>query len=448
VGKRFFDSFVIKKDANDMPLTDPKVDALKYDEGGKNKHPDYEGLLIDIRPPRRPGEPSNKVWRYRYRIAGKENVLTIGRFPDIGVDEARQKRNEARKLVAQGLSPNLVRKQEQIRQANDNRSTFEAIFREWVATRKWAPSTKRNRLAQIEFHVLPYLGPMLMKDITPLMVLDVLRRAETPATHTKDRGRGARTREVGSAGVARKLRQYIAGVFEVAIATGRAESNPAGSLRVVLTPAKQVAHKTPLTPTQTGALMRAIDAYRGDPRTVLAYRLLWWTLLRAGEVVAAHWDEFDLDAGTWTIPRSHMKTKKPELGDHVIPLSTQAVAELARWHTFTGGLGYLFTHRDDDDKPMVASSLAKAFERFKLDFHYSPHATRTTASTKLNEMGFRYDVIERQLDHEEPSAVRRAYNRATYFAERKAMLQQWADMLDAWRTGAKVIPLQQGNAAA
>jgi integrase len=431
-----------------MPLSDPKVAKLEYIEGGKNKHPDYEGLLIDVRAPRRPGEPPVKVWRYRYRIAGKENVLTIGRFPDVGVEDARKARNEARKLVAQGLSPNLAKKQEQIRQENDNRSTFEAIFNEWVAARKWAASTKANRLSQIKFHILPYLGPLLIRDITPMMVMEVLRRAEAPAKSIKTAGRGARARDVGSARVALRLRQYIAGVFNVAIATGRADSNPAGSLREVMTPAKEITHKTPLTPTQTGALMRALDAYRGEPRTVLAYQLMWWTLLRPGETVSAHWDEFDLDAGVWTIPRSRMKTKKAAMGDHRIPLPTQAVAALQRWHAWTGGIGYLFAHRDDDNKPMIPSSLAKAFFRFGLEFDYSPHATRTTASTRLNEMGFRFDVIERQLDHEDRDAVRRSYNRADYFEERKGMLQQWADMIENWKAGAKVVPLKQSKTAA
>lgn len=388
------------------------------------------------------------MWRYRYRIAGKENVLTIGRFPDVGIEEARHKRNEARKMVAQGLSPNLAKKKEQIRQANDNRSTFEAIFKEWVAARSWAASTKANRLSQIEFHVLPYLGPLLINSISPMMVLDVLRRAEAPGKSQKKTGRGARVRDTGSAKVARRLRQYIAGVFEVAIATGRADTNPAGALRVVMTPAIDVVHKTPLTPTQTGALLRALDAYRGEPRTVLAYRLMWWTLLRPGEIVAAHWDEFDLDAGVWTIPRGRMKVKKAAMGDHSIPLPSQALEQLRRWHVFTGGMGYLFTHRDDDGQHMVVAALTKAFGRFKLDFAYSPHATRTTGSTRLNEIGFRYDVIERQLDHEDRDAVRRSYNRADYFEERKGMLQQWADLLDVWKAGAKIVPLEQSNAAA
>lgn len=417
-----------------MPLTDAKIRNLKYTEGARNKHTDFEGLHIDVR-------PTMKVWRYRYRIAGKENVLTIGRFPAIGVKEARQKRDDARQLLDLGRDPSKARKQEKVRAALDNASTFEAVFHEWVATRNWAPTTKRNRLSQIEFHLLPHLGPLPLREITPMMVLDVLRRAEKETPLVRKEGRGSRHLTVGSPSVARKLRQYISGVFAVGIATDRADTNPAGSLRVVMTPEKQVTHKTPLTATQIGALMRALDTYRGDPKTVLAYRLLWWAMLRPGETVAAHWSEVDLETGIWTIPRSRMKVKKAAMGDHRIPLPRQALEALKRWHAFTGGIGHVFPHRDHVDKPMVGSSLSNAFISFKLDFGYSPHATRTTASTKLNEMGYRYDVIERQLDHEDTNAIRRAYNRADYFEERKLMLQQWADMLDAWRSGAKVIPL-------
>lgn len=430
-----------------MPLTDPKVAALKYVEGGKNKHPDYEGLLIDIRPPGANGRPSNKVWRYRYRVAGKENVLTIGRFPEVGVKEARRRRDEARELVTKGRDPNAAKRVAAVHQDIESRSTFGALLDEWLATRTWAETTRRNREATIDFHLRPHLGAIQIREITPMMVLDVLRRAGQPAKHVRTEGRGRRTLEVGSAAVALRMRQYIAGVFALAIASGRADSNPAGPLRSVMTPARQTTHKTPLKPAQVGKLFRALDAYRGDPKTVLACRLLWWTLLRPGELVAAHWSEFDLDAQIWTIPRGRMKVKKAAMGDHRIPLPDQAVDALRRWHTFTGGIGLLFEHRDRGGSPMLASSLAKAFGRFGLDFDYSPHATRTTASTTLNEMGFRYDVIERALDHEDRDAIRRAYNRADYFVERKQMLQQWADLLDAWKTGAKVLVMQPGKTA-
>ncbi|CAG4883814.1 putative Prophage integrase IntS [Georgfuchsia toluolica] len=416
-----------------MSLTKTEIEAAKP-QGKPYRLADRDGLYLDVR-------AKSKSWRYRYRFVGKENVHTLGRYPEMSRDEAREALIALRKMLAQGKSPSQEKKLERIRVAHQHAQTFEALFDEWVASRTWAETTKRNRLAQIEFHVLPYLGPLAIREITPMHVLDVLRKAEKPAKSEKKRGRGARVRDVGSPNVARRLRHYVASVFNVAIATGRADSNPAGSLREVLSPAIRVAHKTPLRPKQVGDFLRGLDAYRGDPKTVLAFRLLWWSMLRPGEVVAAHWNEFDLDAATWTIPRARMKNKNPELPAHIVPLPSQAVERLRTWHAFTGGIGYLFPHRDKSGQSMIASTLGKVHGRLGLDFPYSPHATRTTASTHLNQMGYRYDAIEKQLDHEDRDAIRRAYNRADYLEERRQMMQQWADLLDEWKSGGKVIPV-------
>lgn len=425
-----------------MSLTKTEIEAAKSQDKFY-RLTDRNGLYLDVR-------AKSKSWRYRYRFAGKENVHTLGRYPEMSRDEAREALIALRKMLSQGKNPSQERKLERIRVAHQHAQTFRALFDEWVASRTWAETTKRNRLAQIEFHVLPHLGPLSIREITPMHVLDVLRKAEKPAKSDKKTGRGARIRDVGSPNVARRLRHYIASVFNVAIATGRADSNPAGSLREVLTPAIRVAHKTPLRSKQVGDFLRGLDSYRGDPKTVMAFRLLWWSMLRPGEVVGAHWDEFDLDAATLTIPRTRMKNKNPELPAHVVPLPHQAVEKLRVWHSFTGGIGYLFPHRDKPGKPMMAASLGKVHGRLGLDFPYSPHATRTTASTHLNQMGHRYDAIEKQLDHEDRDAIRRAYNRADYLEERRQMMQQWADLLDEWKAGGKVIPvgLRKGNTAA
>lgn len=420
-----------------MPLTKSQIDAARPKDK-PYRLTDRDGLFLEVR-------ARSKSWRYRYRVAGKENIATFGRYPEMSRDQARKKLLELRELLAQGKDPRQERKLARIREQHRNAQTFQAIFDEWVESRAWAESTRRNRIAQMEFHILPHLGPLPIREITPMHVLDVLRRAGKPAKSDKKSGRGARERDVGSPNVARRLRQYIAGVFNVAIATGRAESNPAGYLREVLTPARRAAHKTPLRPRQVGEFLRALDAYRGDPKTVLAFRLLWWSMLRPGEVVAARWEEFDLDADTWTIPRARMKNKNPGLPPHVVPLPRQAVEKLRAWKDFTGGIGHLFPHRDKPGTPMMAGSLGKVHARLGLDFEYSPHATRTTASTHLNQMGYRYDAIEKQLDHEDRDAIRRAYNRADYLDERRRMMQQWADLLDEWKAGGKVIPVGMGR---
>ena len=399
---------------------------------------DSGGLYVDVRP------TGKKFWRYRFRVAGRETIYTLGEFDkrSLGLDEARTLRNKARELVRQGKNPTTADRAADLRKQYENAQTFAAILDEWLRTRDWGEATRRNREAQIDLHVRPYLGAFPVREITTAMVLEVLRRAEVPSTVTKASGRGARTRVTGGPGVARRLRQYIAGVMDLAVNTERAERNPAGRLRGALTKARRTLHKTPLDATQIGKVLRAIDAYQGGtlPRlTAIAFRLLWWSAARPGEVTGALWSEFDLDAGVWAISAQRMKMGEP----HRVPLPRQAVECLKALHCVSGGAGPVFPHRDKRGQSMTRDALTKAVTRMNLGFEYLPHATRTTASTMLNEIGYRGEVIERQLAHQETNAVRRAYNRTDYFAERREMMQAWADMLDAWKAGAKIVPMHR-----
>lgn len=399
---------------------------------------DAGGLYVDVRP------TGKKFWRYRFRVAGRETIYTLGEFDKrtLGLDEARTLRNQARELVRQGKNPTTVDRAAVLRQQYEGAQTFACLLDEWLRTRDWRATTRRNREAQIDLHVRPYLGALPVREITTAEVLAVLRRAETPGTVTKDSGRGARTRVTGGPGVARRLRQYIAGVMDLAVNTERADRNPAGRLRGALTKAKRTVHKTAFDPVQIGKVLRAVDAYeRNFPKlTPIAFRLLWWSAARPGEVAGALWSEFDLDAGVWTIPAERMKTGEA----HRVPLPTQAVESLKGLLAMTGGTGPVFPHRDRRSQPMTREALTKAVPRMNLGFEYSPHATRATVSTLLNELGYRGDVIERQLAHQEANAVRRAYNRTDYFEERREMMQAWADMLEAWKAGAKVLKFPPG----
>ncbi len=396
---------------------------------------DDAGLYLDVRPSGR------KVWRYRFRLAEKESIYTLGDFdPErLDRDKARTARDRARDLVRQGKNPTTEERVQALRDRYAFATTFGAVLDEWLATCAWGAATRRNREAQINLHVRPHLSPLPVREITPMMVLDVLRRAEKPGTVTKKTGRGARTRRTGSPAVARRLRQVIASVMDLAVQTERADRNPAGGLRGALTKAKRVVHKTPLTVLQIGTVLRAIDGYQGHLQTPIAFRLLWWTAVRPVEACGAQWSEFDLEAGTWTIPPERMKTHVA----HQVPLPRQAVETLSGLKATTGALSpNLFPHRDERDRPMTTDALAKAVKRMALGFEYSPHATRTTASTMLNEKGYRFDVIEAQLAHQDKDAVRRAYNRARYLDERREMMQTWANWLDEWKAGAKVLPLK------
>lgn len=396
---------------------------------------DSGGLYVDIRP------SGKKIWRYRFRIAGKETIYTLGDFDKSNLDllQARIKRDQLRQLVRRGKNPTSEDRAAKLRQRYENAQTFDALLDEWLATRDWGAATRLNRVGQIDLHVRRYLGPLPVKEITPMMVLEVLRRAEKPGTVSKASGRGARIRETGGAGVARRLRQYIAGIMDLAVATERADRNPAGSLRGGLTKAKRTVHKTPLSSTQVGELLRKVDGYLGHFLTPVAFRMLWWSVARPGEVVGAQWSEIDLEAATWTIPPERMKMGEP----HRIPLPRQAVEALRGLKSMTSGVGCVFPHRDQRNKPMTRDALAKAVTRMQLGFEYSPHATRTTASTILNEMGYRGDAIECQLAHKDKNDIRDSYNRTDYFDERREIMQSWADLLDDWKAGAKVLPIGQ-----
>lgn len=437
-------------------LSDTTIRNAKKAKGKPYKLTDANGLYLEVRP------TGAKLWRYRYRIDGKENVFAGGEYAEaprgempeqaearrsggrLTLAEARIKREEWRGLVKRGIHPAHDRKVERIRQANEARTTFEAVLEDWVETRHWADSTKANRMAQIEMHLLPALGALPVRQITPAHVLDLLRKAEKKEFDTRTRKQGADTRIVGGSSVVQRLRQVLTGVFDHAIATLRADANPAAPIRGAFKVQRTV-HKTPLSAAQIGRLLQAIDAYTGQWQTSACLNLLWLTLARPNEAAGALWEEFDLDGATWTIPAARMKMGE----EHVIPLPVQAVKLLRRLVALTGHGMPVFPHRDRRTEPMSVNSMNKAMGRMDLGFDHTPHAARTTASTMLNEMGFRPDVIERQLAHQERNAVRRAYNRATYIEERRVMMQQWADMLDKMKAGdTNVVPILKSKTAA
>lgn len=435
-------------------LTDTRIRNAKP-QAKPFKLTDAKGLFLEVKP------SGAKLWRYRYRIDGKENVFAAGEYcaaPEgegqedaearrnagrFTLAEARAKRLDWRALVKRGIHPAHERKLEKVRITQEARTTFEAVLKDWIATRHWAPSTLANRMPQIEMHLLPHLGAVPVRQITPSHVLDVLRRAEKKEADTRARKQGADTRIVGGSTVVLRLRQVIAGTFDHAIATLRADTNPAAPIRGAFKTHRST-HKTPLSQPQIGELMRALESYSGHFQTAAAVRLLWLTLARPGEMAGSRWDEMDLEAATWTIPAERMKMRE----EHVIPLPGQAVELLRRMQALTGAREHVFPHRDRRKEPMTYDAMNKAIKRLGLGFDHSPHAARTTASTLLNEMGYRPDVIERQLAHQERNAVRRAYNRATYLAERRVMMQQWADLLDQLKAGeGNVVPFEKGRAA-
>lgn len=220
----------------------------------------------------------------------------------------------------------------------------------------------------------------------------------------------------------------MSGIFELAVATLRADKDPVWPVRKAL-PANKTQHKTALTAAQIGKLLNDFDNHRCGYQINFCIQLMWWTLARPSEVAEAEWAEFDLDAALWTIPARRMKARR----EHVVPLPTQAIEMLRRLHAISGDRTHIFPGRDDSNRPMSVHSIQQAFKVLGWSGTYSPHGTRTTGSTRLNEMGYRPDAIEAQLAHAEPNSVRRTYNHATYLEERRGIMQAWSDKLEIWK---------------
>lgn len=403
---------------------------------------DGKGLYLEVKP------NGVKAWRYRFEIRHgdtiKESIFAIGDYvvaPSgetfeeaqarrggrrFTLAEARDERTKARALVKQGINPAHNRQLERIKREQENATTFEAVAREWLALKDWGEITKKRRLDMLARVVFPKIGRLPVKHVSPANILDVLNTAAKKNGLT----------------VAAEAKRTMSGVFELAVSTLRANADPVYPVRNAL-PANKTQHKRPLTTEEIGQLMRDVETHGGRHETITAFRLMWLTLCRPSEAVEAEWSEFDLDAAIWRIPAERMKKRR----EHVIPLPNQVVQMLRALHGLTGRHVHLFPHRDDRKKPMVTASFRQMLNVLGWGGKYSPHATRTTGSTRLHELGFSSDWIERQLAHAEPNKVKATYNHAEYLQERRGMMQQWADLLDVYAKGeSKVTPIRQGAA--
>lgn len=417
-------------------LTDTQCRNAKAKER-PYKLTDGNGLVLEVKP------NGVKAWRYRFELNGKESMFAVGEYvtaptgetPEeaearragrcFTLAEAREERAKARALVKQGINPAHARQLNKIRAQQDANNTFEVVAREWVAMRDWEETTKARRLDTLTRVVFPKIGALPVKQITPAHVLDVLKTA-----HGKN-----------GPSVADEVKRTMSSVFDLAISTLRADTDPVQPVRKAL-PANKTQHKRPLELEEIGRLFRDMDGHGGRHETRGAFLLMWLTLCRPSEAVEAEWSEFDLDAALWRVPAERMKKRKP----HTIPLPAQAVSTLRALHGITGHLTHVFPGRDDRARPMAVESFRQALHSLGWSGKYSPHATRTTGSTRLNEMGFPSDWIERQLAHADANAVRRTYNHAEHLEDRRRMMQQWADLLDQLKAGANVVPIH-GRAA-
>jgi integrase len=402
-----------------MPLTDTGIRNAKA-QAKPYKLADSGGLFLYIAP------TGGKLWRLKYRVGGREQLLSFGAYPAVSLAQAREKREDARKQLAEGKSPSLEKKRAAVasRAARDN--TFTKVAHELIAKREregLAPTTAGKLRWYLS--LLGKIGERPIGDIEAFEILEPLRKIDASGRHE-------------SAG---NTLAFAGRVFRYAVATGRAKRDVAADLRGALTTPTVRHHAAILDGEGAGRLLRSIDAYGGQRITTLGLRLLAHTFPRPGELRLAEWSEFDLEAAIWRIPASRMKMRRP----HAIPLSTQAVAIMKELHTITGGEGLVFRSFRSPKKPISENTFNVALRSmgFSGD-EMSSHGFRAMASTLLNESGkWHPDAIERSLAHGDSDAVRGAYHRGQHWAERVQMMQWWSDRLDALRDSAEILPLKR-----
>lgn len=397
-----------------MALTDTRIRNLRPSERPYRKT-DNGGLVLEVKP------TGARLWRYRYRIAGRENMYAIGAYPEIFLREARELRDTARKLVKQGIHPAHQRKADRLRQAHEHANTFEAVAREWLAASKshWTPKTYRQRLNLLEGDVFPHIGALPMRQVTSAHGHAVIKRIEKRAPQ--------------SAVVAK---QCFGAISRLAIVTQRASTDIGYALRGSVRTAP-VKHKRPLRPHEIPKFFKRLENYSGYFSTKAAIRLLWFTLARPSEVVGAKRDEFDLENAIWTIPAERMKMRQP----HAIPLPYQAVELLETLKEIAGSSDYLMPSRNDPKKHAGSSIFVKAFHNMGYTGKFSPHGIRVTGRTILGEQGHPRDVLERQLAHVDAKHVR-AYDQGDRLEARKVVMQGWADYLDGVCSDASVTSIR------
>jgi integrase len=399
-----------------MPLSATAVTNAKP-RGKPYKLSDERGLYLLVT------TKGQRYWRFKYRFGGKEKSLAFGVYPDVGLADAREKRDAARKVVAAGLDPAAQRKQEEAEKRARQEETFSVIADEWLERLEKEGRSKSTlfKLRWLTNFARPALGDRPIAEITAPELLEVLRKVEA-------RGRYE---------TANRLRSTFGTIFRYAISTARAQRDVAFDLRgALITP--KVSHRSAIThPREVGALLRAIEGHEGQPAVRHGLRLLPHVFVRPGELRLAEWKEFDIDQRVWTIPAHRTKMRRP----HRVPLSTQATAILAELSAITGTGKLLFPSILSDERAISDNTMNAALRRLGYDkSQMTAHGFRAMASTLLNETGkWHPDAIERQLAHVEGNDVRRAYARGEHWEERVRMMQFWSDYLDQLRTGAKVV---------
>ena len=387
----------MKLTARQVSTAKPTDKPYKLSDGG--------GLYLLVNP------NGSRYWRMKYRYSGKEKLLSIGVYPDVTLAEARDKRTEAKRVLAAGDDPSEVKQaaREAKNQAINN--SFELLALEWHEHKKsnWSSGYAEDILEYLREDIFPYVGKKAITEIKPMDMLSVLRKME----------------ERGVLDKLKKTRQACRQIFTYAIITGRAEVNPVTDLAGALKSPKQN-HFPHLLPAELGPFIHAVNAYSGSKVTRIATLLLMYTSVRTIELRASEWAEFDLDNDLWQIPKERMKMRRP----HLVPLSRQVKSHLLELKEITGWGKYVFPGRNDAHKPMSEASINQVIKRIGYGGKATGHGFRHTMSTVLHEKGFDSAWIETQLAHADRNTIRGTYNHAQYLDGRREMLQWYADYLD------------------
>ena len=376
---------------------------------------DELGLYLLIMP------TGNRWWRFKFRFDGREQLLSLGVYPDVSLKGARRKRDAMRRERKRGINPAAKRRAEKYSAVD----SFEAVAREWFGkfSGNWEESHSSKVIRRMELYLFPWIGARPIARLSALDILTCLRRAEA----------GAKLE------TAKRALQNCSRIFRYAIATGRAEQNPATHLMGALPPARK-GHLAAITsPRDFGELLRAIEAYSGSTVVRAALQLAPYVFVRPGELRAAEWSEMEFSKAEWHIPASRMKMQ----AKHIVPLSRQSLSILRDIQPLTGGGRYVFPSPRSSSRPLSAVALLAALRRMGYEQGtVTVHGFRSTASTLLNEQGKNRDWIERQLAHGERDGVRAAYNYADYLPQRKIMMQEWADYVDGLRKSRLIAGLE------
>ncbi len=407
-----------------MTLTDTAVRAAKPRDR-EYKLADSGGLYLLVTP------SGGRLWRFKFRLHGIEKKLALGRYPDVSLSDARKARDAAREAIGSGIDPAVIKRRNRIAAKVAAGTTFGDVAREYIdkVEREGRADSTIAKLRWVRELLLPAIGKRPINEIESHELLSVLKQQE----------------EAGILETAKRTRAFASRVFRYAVVTARAKTDPAALLLGAVAAPKHKHLAAIIDAKRAGELLRAIDAYGGQPATRLALALLPHVFVRPGELRRAEWAEIDFAAAVWCIPAERMKKRR----EHIVPLSRQSLAILEEARPVTGSGQYVFPALGRRDRPLSENTITVALRRMGFSAEeMTAHGFRAMASTLLNESGkWSPDAIERALAHKDGDQVRAAYHRGTHWNERVAMAQWWSDHLDALRVGAEVIPLHPGHAA-